>query len=197
MKSKEIKNHIEEGYLRAAVIFEVVGKPKEHVEKSLKAYLENLKTDEHIKIIDEDFEPTDEMEDGLFSTIAEVDLLAKGLEKLTWLSINYSPASIEIKEPSTFSFEQKDVDNWLNDLLAKLHEIGMVNKTIRNQNQGLIKNFNSMTRNAILLALKEPLELPEISKRIGMDEKHTQEFVKALLKENRVREEKNRYYLVR
>ena len=197
MKSKEIKNHIEEGYIRATVIFEVVGKPKEHVEQSIKAYLENIKSDENIKVIEEDYEPTDTLDDGLFSSVVETDMLLKGLEKLTWLCINFSPASIEITEPTSFTFGQKELGHWLNDLLAKLHEIGMANKTIRNQKQGIVKNFNAMTRNAILLALKEPLDLKNISKRIGMDEKHTQEFVNALLKENRVREEKNKYYLVR
>ncbi|MFP4119258.1 MAG: hypothetical protein ACLFTH_04355 [Candidatus Woesearchaeota archaeon] len=197
MKSKEIRNHIEEGYVRAKVIFEVVGKPKDHVENSIKAYLENIKSDENIKVIEEEYEPTDELEDGLFSTVVEADMLLKGLEKLTWLCINFTPASIEITEPASFTINQKDVGNWLNDLLSKLHEMGMVNKSIRNQQQGLLKNFNAMTRNAILLALKEPLDLEGISKRIGMDEKHAKEFVNALLKENRVREEKNRYYLVR
>lgn len=197
MKDKEIKNLIEEGYVRATVIFEVVGKPKDHVESTIKAYLENIESNEEIRVIDKEYEPVDEMEDGMFSKVVEADMLIKGMEKLTWLCINFTPASIEITEPSSFTIRQKELGNWLNDLLAKLHEMGMVNKTIRNQKQGVLKNFNAMTRNAILLALKEPLDAKSISKRIGMDEKNTNEFLKALINEGRIKEEKNKYYLVK
>lgn len=197
MKNKEIKEFLEKGYLRATVIFEVVGKPKEHVESTIRAYLENIKSDEEIQAIEEDYEPVDEIEDGLFSEVVEADMLLKDLEKLTWLCINFTPASIEITDPSTFSFDQKELGNWLNDLLAKLHEMGMVNKAIRNQNQGLIKNFNAMTRNAILLSLKEPMNITGISKRIGLDEKNAKEFVTALIKDGRVKEDKGKYYLAK
>ncbi|MGM5480016.1 MAG: hypothetical protein ACQESC_00985 [Nanobdellota archaeon] len=195
MKQKEIKSFLEKGYVRATVIFELVGKPKEHVTQSIKAYLENIKTDSQIEVIDEDYEDTEEMEEGMFSTVVEADMLIASLEKFTWLCINFTPASIEMIEPESVTITQKEWGNWMNDLLSNLHEIGMTTKTLRNQNTGLVKNFNAMTRNAILLALQKPLDAKTISKRIGLDEKNTTKYLEALKKENKITQKQQHYYL--
>lgn len=195
MKEKEIKEYVEKGYIHISVIFEVAGKPQKHVEETIKAYVANIKTDEDIKVIQEEYEPAESIGDDLFTSIAEVDMLVKNMEKVTWLAINFSPASIEIIEPSTIVIEQKEMTNWLNDLLSKLHEIGMVQKAARSQTETLIRNFNSMTRNAILLVLREGADMNTISQKIGMNDEHTQKFIDALLKEKKIKKEGNSFYL--
>lgn len=178
------------------VIFEVIGRPKEHVEKSIKAYIENIKTDDQITILKEDFEPAEEVEEGIFSSICEAELEIANIEKLTWLCMNFSPASIEVISPSTLIFEDKDITHWLNDLLSKLHEIGVQQKSLSGQNEGLIRNFNAMTRNAIILGLQEPRDKATISQKIGLSEEFTDKFLEALIKENKVKKEKNKYILI-
>jgi hypothetical protein len=195
MKTKEIKKLIDEGYLRTNVIFEIVGKPKEHIENTLKAYIENIKQEEKIHTIKEEYEEADEMEEGIFSTVAEIEMLLPNIEKLTWLCINFSPASVEILEPDSKTISQKEMGDWLNDLLSRLHEIGMVQKNLKGQYDILVKNFNSMTRNAIVLSLKDTNEMDTIAKKIGMPKEHTEKFLEALIKEEKVRKEKNKYFL--
>jgi hypothetical protein len=196
MKEKEIKEYLEKSYIRISVIFEIVGKPKKHVEETIKAYIANIKTNEEIKIIKEEYEPAEDAGDDLFSTVAEVEMLVLNMDKLTWLAINFSPASIEIIEPAVLTIEQKEMTNYLNDLLARLHEIGMIQKAIKSQSETLIRNFNSMTRNAILLVLREGAEIKIISQKIGMSDEHTQKFLDALLKEKKIKKEGNSFYLV-
>ncbi len=197
MKDKEIKKHIEEGHLRIRVIFEIMGKPKEHVENTLKAYVENIKTKEtDIHVLEEDFEPAEEVEEGLFSTVAEVEMLVPDIEKLSWIAINFSPASIELIEPDKIVMEQKQVSHWITDMLARLHEVGMIQKTVTGQNQALIKNFNAMTRNAILLCLQNGgKDVEFLSKKIGMPAEHTEKFLDALTQEKKIKKEKNQYHL--
>lgn len=197
MKTKEIKKLIGEGHLRIRVIFEIIGKPKEHVEKTLKAYVENIKTKEsEIHVLEEEYEAAEEIEEGLFSTLAEVEMLVPDIEKMTWLAINFSPASIELIEPDRVSLEQKQVSNWITDMLARLHEVGMIQKTLTGQNQALIKNFNAMTRNAILLCLQnEGKDIDFICKKVGMPAEHTEKFLDALKQEKKIKKEKNQYYL--
>jgi hypothetical protein len=197
MKEKEIKKHIEEGFLRARVIFEIIGKPKEHIENTLKAYIENIKTKEtDIHILEEEYEPAEEIEEELFSVIAEVELLVPNIEKLTWLAINFSPASIELIQPDAITLEQKQVSHWITDMLARLHEVGVIQKTLTGQNQALIKNFNAMTRNAILLCLQDGgKDVEFICKKIGMPAEHTDKFLEALQQEKKIKKEKNQYYL--
>lgn len=196
MNSKEIKKKIEEGYLRVNVIFEVIGKPKAHVEQTLQAYVANIKTNEGVNILNEEFEPAQDAGEGLFSSIAETEMLVSSFEKLTWLCINFSPASIEIIEPATRTLEQKEINHWLNDMLAKLHEIGMIQKGTRSQTEGLIRNFNAMTRNAILLVLREPSTIETICKKIGMTSEHAEKFLEALIKEKKIKKEKNTYHII-
>ena len=191
-----IKKLIEEGQVHISVIFEVVGQPKEHIENTIKAYVETIKTDEELTFLNEEYEPAEELDEGLFSVIAEVELVVKNLEKITWLAMNFSPASIEIIEPSKFTIPQKDVTNWINDLLSKLHEIGMVRKSDQGQIDTLIRNFNAMTRNAIILSLSEPRNVEQIGKKIGMNKEHAEKFLEALIKEKKIKKEKTKYYLI-
>ena len=153
MSTEEQKK--DENQLVVRTIFEVLGRPKEHVEKTIKAYIENIKTDDQIKIIKEEYESVEEIEEGMFSAICEAELEVGDIEKLTWLCMNFSPASIEIISPPAITMEDKDITHWLNDLLSKLHEIGVKHKSITSQNEGLVRSFNAMTRNAIILTLNE------------------------------------------
>lgn len=206
MKSKEIKKHIEEGYLRIRVLFEIIGTPKKHIEDTLKAYIENVKTHEGVIVLEEEFEEATEIKNQeeeketvpMWGTLAEVEMLVDGIDKLTWLAINFSPASIELLEPDNLTMESKEVSNWITDVLARLHEIGVHQKTINNQNQGLIRNFNAMTRNAILLCLQDgEKDIDFLSKKIGMANEHTQKFLDALIKENKIKNEKNKYIIIK
>jgi len=195
MNKNEQKELIEKGHLRANIIFEIIGKPKEHIEQTMKAYIENIKQETELKIINEEQEPAEEMEDGLFGVIAEVEMLIPNIEKLNWLCINFTPASIEILEPNKMTVKAKEIMDWTNDLLSRLHEIGIVQKNLQGQHDVLVKNFNAMTRNAIILSLKETNDLEEIGKKIGMTKEHTEKFINALIKEGKVKKEKNKYYL--
>jgi len=195
MNSKEIKELTNKGYLRTNVIFEIAGKPKKHIEDTLKAYVENIKQDEEIHTIREEYEDAEELEDGVFSTVAEIEMLLPSIEKLNWLCINFSPASVEILEPESKRVSQKEIGDWMNDLLSRLHEIGMVQKNLKGQYDVLVRNFNAMTRNAIVLSLKETNEIDAIAKKIGMPKEHTSKFLDALIKEEKVRKDKNKYYL--
>ncbi|MBN1175932.1 hypothetical protein JXA48_04780 [Candidatus Woesearchaeota archaeon] len=196
MNEKEIKEYVEKGYIRVSVIFEIVGKPQKHVEETIKAYVANIKTNEEIKVIKEEYEPAEDAGEDLFSTIAEVEMLLENMDKLTWLAINFTPASIEVIEPATITVEQREITHWMNDLLARLHEMGMIQKAVRSQTETLIRNFNSMTRNAILLVLREGAEIGTVSQKIGMSDEHTQKFLDALLKEKKIKKEGNSFYLV-
>jgi len=193
MKEKDIKKLIDEGHFRVNVIFEVIGHPKAHVDETIKAYIANIKTE--VTVTKEDYEPIEEIEDNMFSGIVETEMILKGVEQLTWLCLNFAPASIEILEPDSLTLTQRDANHWLNDLLSKIHEIGTIQKQFSSQNQGLVRNFNAMTRNAIILTLRDPANIAAIAKKIGMLEEHTEQFLNALIKEKKIREDKGIYYL--
>src|SRR3989344_2559117 len=187
MDKAEIREKITEGYIRVNVLFEIIGNPKEHVENALKNYLENIKLTANVIVLKEDMEEAEDLGNGLFSTFAEVDMLLRGLEKLTCLCFNYSPASIEIIDPPEFKFREKELSNWLNDLLAKLHEIGALSKQVSAENKMIVQNMNRLIKNSILVSIDQGFHTPkEIEERTGIDYKQLKPFFEAMIKEGKI-----------
>jgi hypothetical protein len=186
--SKEIKAKIEEGWIHVTVLFELIGNPKEHIEKTMESFLATINEDKHIITIKEEMEETLELEQskGLFSTAAEVDYLILGIEKLTWFAFNFLPANIEIKAPEELTFKDKDLSDWMNDLLARLHEVNTVHTALKSEHTVLVKNLNNAIRNNVLLALETGAsDAKSVSKKIGLGETASQQFLEALVKEEK------------
>ncbi|MFH1589999.1 MAG: hypothetical protein ABIB43_05515 [archaeon] len=194
MKSTEIKRKMsEEGYIRAIVVFEVVGNPKEYVETALKKHIEKLKLDPNIHIIKEDIE-SPEQQEQFWSTFAEIELLIKNLEKFTWMCMNFMPASIEILEPDSLTFKGRELTNWLNDLLAKMHEIALVSQQVGQQSKAMLKNINAIVRNAILICVDAKItNVNEISKKIGVAKKDLEAVFDAMIKEGTIKKKGKGY----
>jgi len=195
MKSNEIKRKVaEEGYIQAIIVFEIVGSPKEYVERALKNHLDKLKAEKGIEFIKEDIEKP-EKQDNYWSTFAEVEMLVKGLEKFTWICMDFMPASVEIMAPEELSFKGRELTNWLNDLLAKNHEIGLLAQQLGQQNKLMVKNINALIRNAILICVDSKINKPkEIAERIGVSEKDLKPVFEAMIKEGKIKKDGKKYY---
>ena len=83
-----------ENIIRCVAIIEVLGKPKEHVEKSMNMYLEKLKKEDYLSILKEEVAEVKKLEDNMFSTFAEMELLIKGPINLISFCFDYMPSSI-------------------------------------------------------------------------------------------------------
>lgn len=192
MKDKEIKEFIAKGHILCRVIFEMAGNPKEHVESTLKKYISTIKEDPNYIFMNEYFAPAEENE-GIWSTFFESNVLVSNFEKLNILCFNLTPASIEIIEPENFALTQKDITYWYNDLLSKLHEVSITLKNLTSENELLKVNLNRAIKNSIVLSLTEPRTSEEISSKTGIDKEHIQPFIDALVKENSITLEGNKY----
>ncbi len=172
----------------------MIGSPKEHIDNTIKLFLDDIAQDESIILLRQDLEETIPLEGNMFSAAAECDYLIQGIEKLTWLAFNFMPASIEITAPKELTFRDKDFTNWLGDLLSKLHEVNTIHTGLKNEHAAMVKNINALVRNNILLALgKDSLTAAEISKRIGMSTKNVLPFLEALIKEQKIVHKNNKY----
>jgi hypothetical protein len=182
MKESQVREHLQKGWIKAIITFEVVGKPAKHVEQALMQYLDNIKKDHRIVVLHEEREEPLEHEDGMFSTFCEVEALVQDLETFTWLCINFSPASIEILEPDMIEADARNLTNWLNDLLAKIHEIGSNHRTQRNATEHLTVAMNQLIQNAVLLSLKTGRKTEkELEADTGIYQVQLEPFVKHLL----------------
>jgi hypothetical protein len=186
----------EEMHIRCKIIIEILGKPKEHVEKTLRMYVDKIKNDSGFIVLNSEFADAQEKGD-LWATFVELELVIKGIPKLIAFCFDYMPSSVEILKPEEFSMKKSTVENLLNDLQARLHQVDMIIKQQKNENKFLRKNMNTAVRNTILISLLSgSLDKEKLSKATGIADKEMEKFLEELTKENKIKEEKGTYSLV-
>ncbi len=182
--------------IRIRAVLEAVGKPKEHVEKSLHEYIQKLKEDPGLMIMQERVSAAEE-KDHVWSTFAEIELVVKGLQNLVGFCIFYMPESIDIIKPENFSFEQRVFTGFMNDLLAKLHRVDMIAKTANAENTYLKGNMGKLIRNNLLVLTRFGANtLEKMHKATGIAEEELKRFLAELVKEGRIAEANGSYQIL-
>lgn len=150
----------------ARILVEVIGGPKEFVEKTLKDVVDKLKAEKKIKILsDKSFEPKPisneeleklaasmqrkpedmkAMENKLFSTFAEIEFESDKLKNVMDICFDYAPSTLEILEPAGMDIDCNDITEMLNDMLAKIHRYTYVIKTQQAQMLAIQKHLQQM-----------------------------------------------------
>ncbi|MBD3164805.1 hypothetical protein GF323_06420 [Candidatus Woesearchaeota archaeon] len=183
----------EKQHVRIKAILEILGKPKDFVESRMKEYISKIKEDENLMVMEEKIsEPKKEGE--LFTIFAEVEMVIKGFSNLVGFCIDYMPSSIEIIKPDEFYFGQRTFTNFINDTLAKLHNVDMIAKKMGTENRFLKKNINNLIMNSLLVLVRLNINKADIlAKAMGMEEEETKRLLDILKKENKITEEKGVY----
>ena len=191
----EAEKQGEHAHIRCKTIIEVLGKPKEHVETAIKEYIEHIKEDSELVILNEDYSKAKE-QGKLWSKFVELDLVIKGTKKLISFCFEYMPSSIEVVKPEHLIMANPELSNFLNDLQAKLHSVDMVVKQLKAENDFLKLNMNAIVHNAIMICLRvSKLSLEQISQITGVDKKEIEIFIEKMLKENKIKKEGEIYCL--
>ncbi len=182
--------------IRLRTIIEVLGTPKEHVQKATGEYIEAMREDKDIIIIREQFSDIEE-KDGHYLMFVELELLIKGLPKLINFCFEYMPSSLEIHKPDSFTMTQTEFSGFLNDLQARLHTVDMTVKQLKNENNFLKKNLATMLENSLGLILHNgPRSLEHLSKLTGVTAPELDKFLERLITENKIKKEGETYTLV-
>lgn len=185
----------EKTHLRCTVIIEVLGKPKEHVEKSIRDYTDKIDEDSNLIILKKDFSDAEEKE-GLWSTFVELDMVIKGLPKLISFCFDYMPSSVEIIKPEELLMSRETIADFANDLQARLHQVDMVVKQLKNENTFLKKNLNAMMKNTIAVALAPGMiSSDKLSKITGIKEEELTKILKSMIDEGKIKQKDTLYGL--
>lgn len=193
---KQAKEKLKAGWIHALVMFEIIGKPKEHVDTSAEKLLEVLEKDERVIFLEKNFGKANKTEDGYFAAFAEVDLLVKDVESLTWLAINFTPSTVEIIEPLSFKFDARELQTWYNDLLAHLHHIGYTYKTQNSEMQFVKHNLAQLINNTLLLSLaRSPKNIEAIGKDTSLTKDTIEPHINKLIEQKKVKEKAGLYML--
>lgn len=109
-------------------LIEIIGFPENHVNESVEKVMEMLSKESIMKIVKKDIEKAKKVKE-LWSSIIEVEIDLDDLTALNKFCFDYLPTSIEIQDVKELKFETKEINYYLNDLLAKIHQY---NNVIRN-----------------------------------------------------------------
>src|SRR3989338_5656984 len=98
------------------ITVEVLGSPKDHVEKALQQVIKKLRDEEKgIKVLKvEEFE-CKQMDNKLWNTFADIEFETFELKRVLDICYDYMPSTIEILEPAGLEIDMNDIADVFND----------------------------------------------------------------------------------
>ena len=182
-------------HIRFRAIIEILGRPKEHVEETLKKYIEKIKEDSDLIILKEDYAEAKQQE-TMWSTFVELELVVKGVQKMIGFCFDYMPSSIEILKPEQLTFNNRDMIVFLNDLQAKLHNVDMITKQLNAENNFLKRNMQIVIKNTVMILLKTGNNTEEkLAKFTGVNKEELKLIIDKLVEEKKIKKEGDIYVL--
>lgn len=135
-----------EGKIRAVLIIEVLGRPPEHLKKTLEEIIEKISAEKKVKVIEKKINEAVELKEkkDIYTNFAEIEIELEGVDSLFFLTLKYMPAHVDIIFPEQNNITNSDLSAILNDLARKLHEYDDVARVMQIQNsflQDKIKEF--------------------------------------------------------
>ncbi len=177
-------------------VIEVLGQPKEHVEKAMQEYIGNLKKDERYQIIREDFAELKKQDNNLWATFTEMEIEVKEIKDVVSFCFEYMPSLIEIIEPEKITLTDRDFSDFFNDLQARLHQVDMVAKQVKLESEHSNVSMNKLLRNYVVMLLNErDLSMEELSKFTGIKEEVLGDYLDGLVDQKILEMEKGVYHL--
>lgn len=147
MANKEKENEfLEKGWIRAWMLFEVQASVKDVAEKALATHIKKMKAEGGLKVLEESFADTTEMEapkhlagrgiTKIYAKVVEAVVLFRNFEELVNVVINYAPTAIEITAPEKISITMREAQNALatiSDMMHKFAAAGMGGMVIKGE----------------------------------------------------------------
>ena len=126
--------------IKAKIIIELLGSPKEYIEETMKKVLDELKARKEISILSQETSDAKELE-KFYSIFSDIEIKCD-VPTLIGICFDFMPSSVEIISPKDLSFESKDMENLLNDLLARLHQESMLIRNLHAENLLMKQKLN-------------------------------------------------------
>ena len=145
--------------LEVRLIFEMLGKPKEHLEEVIRDFIEKIGKENGISLsnkIFHDAKPAEEkdkegkiIKTELFITFAEVELKADNIHVLLSLMFRYLPSNVEIMYPEQMDCSNRDFNMILNEVIERIHYYDSIAKAALFNNQMLAKKFEELKNSKV------------------------------------------------
>lgn len=129
--------------LKAKFIIEILGRPIEHLEKSLSELIEKMGSEKGISVLHKEIHKPKAVEkaENLWTTFADIDLSFESIPLFFSSIMTYLPAHIEIYEPELFKLNAFELNEFANFVVSRLHNYDALAKRMMNEREVLINKL--------------------------------------------------------
>ena len=136
--------------IRAKFIFEIMGRPAEHIVTTLNMLIDKLEEIKGIKVEERIVHEPKLLEkeniQNLFTTFAEVELISENLATVVDIVLHMLPAHVEIIEPAELKLENFNLSSLLSNLTIKIHKYDEIAKASLMERNVLMKRLEEMQK---------------------------------------------------
>ncbi len=118
--------------VQAVMILEILGRPKEHLQKALQSLVQRIVSEKGVLIIEQTLhEPVKVKESkDLFTSFAELTLEVDSLSLYFGVMFAYMPANIELIAPEKFTLTNAELTQLGNKIIQRLHDYDAITKKV-------------------------------------------------------------------
>ena len=148
--------------IKAILIFEMLGRPLEHLKKTLSDFIDKLAEEDGVKVINKKVSEPKKLEDAkqeFYTTFAETEIDFKDLNTLLKILFIGMPAHTEVISPEDIKLKNFDLNTVINELTRRLHQYDEVVKRLSIERQMMIKQLQEQ---ANILKDKKIIEAKEV-----------------------------------
>lgn len=128
--------------IRVIIVIELLGRPKDHLDKAMKDFIEKINNEKGIKVLDKKVYPPKlielEEKDGkkqkyekgkeMYSNFSEIELEADEIIDLIRILFVYMPSHFEVLSPERIELKNFDFSTLLNELSKRMHQYDNITK---------------------------------------------------------------------
>ena len=121
--------------IKVIFILEIVGRPKEHLVKTLDGLIEAINKEKGINVIEKKINEPIELKNNkdFYTTFAEVEVEVEEILQIAMLMFKYMPANVEIVEPELLALSNNGWNDIFNELTRRLHAYDEVARVLQMQ----------------------------------------------------------------
>ncbi len=127
--------------IRARMVIEVMGWPKEQLVEHLEKFIDGLKEDWEIENVDY-AEPEKVGDKKMYSAFVEFEAIAPSLRQLMFICLQHAPSVVEILEPDEFILKASDLQDVLADVTGRIQEMDKKVKMLSSNLQNIKKKIS-------------------------------------------------------
>ncbi len=154
--------------IEARMIIEIMGRPAEHIKKTMEMLVEKLGQEKGISILSKIIHEPVKVKDSkdLYTTFSEAEVKFESLDLCVAIIFAYMPSNIEIVSPQSFKLANDNLNSVLNSLIQRLHRYEAITKRLVLDRDILINKLNHVLSGKG----KVPLTEKPISPYVGRDD---------------------------